>query len=111
MQAKITALANTHRRVQLLTSFNGLPTLSQAPLNNVAVESREQAHARYLSQCGRGAGSYLTARPSNGLEMQPWHMTMALRRHVGFWTRMQTVSAPTTVSENERPKARRRRQT
>ena len=57
-------------------------------------ETRKQALARFNSQLGIGAGSYLTARPASGMDMQPWHMTMALRRHLGHWTTLADGHCP-----------------
>jgi len=93
MQAKLTALANKQLRARFLASLNRLPNPNQASLT-VAQETRPQAHARFLSQLGRGAGSYLTARPASGMDMQPWHMTMALRRHLGHWTTLADGHCP-----------------
>ena len=103
MQAKLTALANKQLHGRFLALVNHLPNPNQVSLT-VAQETRQQALARFNSQLGKGAGSYLTARPASGMDMQPWHMTMALRRHLGHWTTLADGHCPwhTTPAEADR---------
>jgi hypothetical protein len=86
-QRRICQLYNKSLRSKLLDTYvAALPTLDEVRQSGKAMESREQARARILSQGGRHAMAFVAAPPRPLLLMAPTEARDALKRALGVWT-------------------------
>lgn len=99
-QRRLSVPAHDRHQRRLDTALAALPTLNTVRQRAVAVESREQAEARTLSQRGKGAMAYTKAYMHRGMIMASAHMTLALRRSLGMWTMYTSALCPYHGSRN-----------
>ncbi|CAM9619425.1 unnamed protein product [Chrysoparadoxa australica] len=95
-QGQLTKAANTPRLVRFREMLASLPvpeppvpparpTVNLADAHHRRIESRRQAQARHLSQCSKGAMTFLRAEPAGGAIIPGNLTSIALRHAVGYW--------------------------